>query len=285
MNAKSLQEQLVHRARRMGRWSWSLLSNRYFWHGLGFFLVVALSAYLLVDELMMPAYTRHDASVSVPGVVNRPVGEASQILQRRDLQVERQRAQQYNPNVPRGEVLDQQPPANALVKPGRRVYLTVNAGQTPMVQMPDLDGTSIREAKNQLLALGLTPGRVRPDPVPAPYPNTITKQSPAPGDSLREGASVDLWYSQGLGSEDAEVPDVRGLRVPTAQRTLLNQNLRSVVVDTTQEADLSGVPVRMQSRPPGASVREGTEIRLFVNSDTTVSDTLQLRSERIGAQD
>lgn len=283
MNIESLQEQLLDRARRAGQWVWSLLSNRYFWQGLAVLLVVALSAYLLVDRLMMPAYTRHDASVSVPGVVNRPVEEASQILQRRELQVERQRAQQYNPNVPRGEVLDQQPPADALVKPGRRIYLTVNAGQTPMVQMPELSGTSIREAKNQLLALGLTTGNVRPDPVPAPYPNTITRQSPTPGDSVREGASVNLWYSQGLGSTTTEVPDVRGLRVPTAQRTLLDQNLRSVVVDTTQEADLSGVSVRMQSRPPGASAREGTEIRLFVNTDTTAVDTLQLRNERLNS--
>lgn len=281
MNAESLQEKLLERARHAGHWLWSLASNRYFWQGLGVLFVVVFSAYLLVDKLMMPAYTRHDASVSVPGVVNRPVEEASQILQRRDLQVEQQRAQRYNPNVPRGEVLDQQPPANALVKPGRRIYLTVNAGQTPMVQMPDLSGTSIREAKNQLLALGLTTGQVRPDPVPAPYPNTITKQSPTPGDSVREGASVNLWYSQGLGSESAEVPDVRGLRVPTARRALLDQNLRSVIVDTTQEADLDGVPVRMQSRPPGDSVREGTEIRLFVNTDTTAADTLQLRNERI----
>lgn len=229
----------------------------------------------------MPAYTRHDASVSVPEVVNQPVEEASQTLQRRDLQVEQQRAQQYNPNVPRGEVLDQQPPANALVKPGRRIYLTVNAGQTPMVLMPDLTGTSIREAKNQLLALGLSTGRVRPDPIPAPYPNTITRQSPAPGDSVREGASVNLWYSQGLGDENTRVPDVRGLRVPVAQRTLLDSNLRSVVVDTTQDAELSQVPVRMQSREPDASVREGTEIRLFVNADTAATDTLQLRNQQM----
>lgn len=281
MDAKSLQEQLLDRARRVGQWCWSLLSNRYFWQGLGVLFVIVFSAYLLVDKVAMPAYTRHDASVSVPGVINRPVEEASQILQRRDLQVERQRAQQYNPNVPRGEVLDQQPPANALVKPGRRIYLTVNAGQTPMVLMPDLGGTSIREAKNQLLALGLSPGQVRPDPVPAPYPNTITKQSPAPGDSVREGASVNLWYSQGLGNESTEVPDVRGLRVPAAQRTLLDSNLRSIVVDTTQDADLSNVQVRMQSRAPNTSVREGTEVRLFVNADTTATDTLQLRNERI----
>jgi beta-lactam-binding protein with PASTA domain len=150
-----------------------------------------------------------------------------------------------------------------------------------MVLMPDLGGTSIREAKNQLLALGLSPGQVRPDPVPAPYPNTITKQSPAPGDSVREGASVNLWYSQGLGNENTEVPDVRGLRVPVAQRTLLDSNLRSIVVDTTQDADLSNVQVRMQSRAPNTSVREGTEVRLFVNADTTATDTLQLRNERM----
>lgn len=275
----SFQEQLLNRAQRFGQWCLSLLTNRFFWQGAALLLGAGITIYLLVDKVAMPAYTRHDASVSVPGVVNRPFEEASQILQRRDLQVERQRAQQYNPSVPRGEVLDQQPPANALVKPGRRIYLTVNAGRTPTVQMPDLSGTSIREAQNQLLALGLQPGRIRPDTVPAPYPNTITKQSPAPGDSVQQGASVNLWYSQGLGDEEVEVPDVRGLRVPVARRTLLDRKLRSVVVDTTQDADLSRESVRMQSREPGSMALEGTEIRLFIKRDTVATDTLELRSQ------
>lgn len=277
MDAQSIQQRLQEAFEHAAARSWSLLTNRFFWQGLGGLLAVALIAYLLIDRMAMPAYTRHDAAVAVPEVVDRPFEEASQILQRRSLQVERQRAQQYNPSVPRGEVLDQQPPASALVKPGRRVYLTVNAGQTPMVLMPNLEGASIREAKNRLMALGLQTGRVRPDPVPAPYPNTITKQSPTPGDSVQEGASVNLWYSQGLGSEETAVPDVRGMQVPSAQRTLLNQNLRSVVVDTTQDADLSRVRVRAQSRAPGTAVREGIEIRLFVKRDSSQADTLQLR--------
>lgn len=280
MDGQSIQDRLRKHAERFGAWGWSLLTNKYFWQGFGVLFVAALTLYLLVDRVAMPSYTRHDASVTVPGVTDRPFEEASQILQRRDLQAERQRAQQYNPNVPRGEVLDQQPPANALVKPGRRIYLTVNAGQTPVVQMPDLDGTSIREAKNRLMALGLQTGRVRPDPIPAPYPNTITKQSPAPGDSVQQGASVNLWYSQGLGDEETTVPEVRGMRVPSAQQTLLNRNLRSVVVDTTQDADLSQVRVQSQSRAPGTSVREGVEIRLFVQRDSTAADTIRLRTEQ-----
>jgi len=280
MDAESIQRRLRERAAQIGAWFWSLFTNKYFWQGLGGLLAVALVLYLAVDRVAMPAYTRHDTAVTVPEVKDRPFEEASQILQRRSLQVERQRAQQYNPRVPRGEVLDQQPPANALVKPGRRIYLTVNAGQTPVVQMPDLGGTSIREAKNRLMALGLQTARVRPDPVPAPYPNTITKQSPAPDDSVQKGTSVNLWYSQGLGDEETTVPDVRGMQVPSAQRALLDRNLRSVVVDTTQDADLSQVPVQSQSRAPGTNVREGVEIRLFVQRDTSAADTLRLRSER-----
>lgn len=280
MDAQSIQDQLRTRARRFGSWGLSLLTNKYFWQGLGLLFVGALTIYLLVDKVAMPSYTRHGTSITVPEVMDRPFEEASQILQRRNLQAERQRAQQYNPNVPRGEVLDQQPPANALVKPGRRVYLTVNAGETPRVQMPDLEGTSIREAKNRLMALGLQPGSVQADAIPAPYPNTITKQSPAPGDSVKKGASVNLWYSRGLGDEETTVPDVQGMRVPMAQQALLDSNLRSVVVDTLQDADLSQEQVRSQSRPPGTSVREGTEIRLFVRTDTTATDAIRSRSDR-----
>lgn len=279
MNAQSFKDRLLDSTRGFRRWSQSLLTNRYFWQGLGLLFAIAFAGYLLMDKIVMPSYTRHGVSVTVPGVTERSFEEATQILQRRDLEVERQRARQYNPNVPRGEVLDQQPPADALVKPGRRIYLTVNEGQTPMVQIPDLDGTSIREAKNQLMTLGLRPGEIQPDPVPAPYPNTITKQSPAPGDSVREGASVDLWYSQGLSDQMATVPDVRNMRVPEAEQALLDQNLRSVVVDTTQDADLSEVRVRSQSRAPDSEVRAGTEVRLFVQGEPeTPSDTIEVRT-------
>lgn len=278
MDTPSLQERVTAPFRRLHHWFRSLLTNTYFWVGFGVLAVFVAAAYLLVNELLMPKYTRHDASVTVPRVVDRPFEEASQLLSRRDLQVERQRVRQFNPNVSRGEVVDQQPPADALVKPGRRVYLTVNEGRTPMVAVPDLEGTSVREAQNQLMALGLQTGAIEADTIPAPYENTITRQSPAPGDSLREGSSVHLWYSQGLGTQYATVPDVTDMRVPEARQALLEHKLRSVVVDADEGMDLSGERVRMQSRTPGEAVREGTEVRLFVQRDA--ADTAEVRAQR-----
>lgn len=280
MPIQSLQERITERARHLGEWFRALGKNTYFWLGLGGLFLLMGGLYLLVDDIVMPNYTRHDVSVTVPRVVDRPLEEANQILRRSNLQVEHQRARQYNPNVPRGEVLDQQPPANALVKPGRRIYLTINEGRTPMVEVPDLEGTSVREAKNQLMALGLKAGRVRADTIPAPYSNTITKQSPAPGDSLREGSSVHLWYSRGLGNAYATVPDVRNMRVPAARRVLLNHKLRSVVLDAEEGMQLNQEFVRAQGREPGSEVREGTEIRLFINRDSASTDGVSLGEEQ-----
>jgi beta-lactam-binding protein with PASTA domain len=259
-------------------WLRTLLQNVYFWGGIGALLLVGFGVYLVVDAIVMPTYTRHDVSIRVPRVESQPFEEAKSLMQERNLQVQRQ-VGRYNPNVDRGIVVDQTPLPDAKVKPGRRVYLTVNAGELPTVKLPDLTGMSVREAKNRLASIGLEVGTVQEDPIPSPYANTITKQDPAPADSLKEGEPVDLWYSTGLGDEEVDVPNVVGYSVADARDFLLRNELRSVVVDTNLTPD--GTPsqdvnvdsleqaiyVREQGNLPGSSVRAGTEIRLFTTTD------------------
>lgn len=255
-------------------WLRALLRNSYFWGGLSVLLIIGVAAFLLVDSVIMPSYTRHDVAIRVPNVEDRSFEDAKQLIEERNLQVERQ-VGRYNPNVDRNVVVDQTPLPNADVKPGRRVYLTVNAGEAPMVELPDLTGMSVREAKNRISSLGLDVGAAQPDSIPSPYANTITRQRPTPGDSLRQGSTVNIWYSTGLGNETVEVPDVVGETVEVAQRRLLQYKLRSVVVDerleetedTAEEAPASDQFVREQGRAPGTSVRTGTEIRLFTTDD------------------
>jgi beta-lactam-binding protein with PASTA domain len=160
----------------------------------------------------------------------------------------------------------------------------VNAGELPTVHLPDLTGMSVREAKNRLSSLGLEVGTVQEDPIPSPYANTITKQEPTPGDSLKERKEVDLWYSTGLGEENVDVPNVVGYTVADARDFLLRNELRSVVVDTnlatggaaSQDANVDSLEqeiyVRRQGHAPGANVRAGTEIRLFttINEDAAM---------------
>jgi len=257
-------------------WLRTLLRNAYFWGGLGGLLLLGLATYFLVDAVLMPSYTRHGVSVQVPNVEETSFLNAKEQVESRNLQVKRQ-VGRFNPNVPREAVVDQNPPPHANVKPGRRVYLTVNAGEAPVVSIPDLSGVSVREAKNRIASLGLSVGTVGPDSLPSPYPNTITRQRPSPGDSLKTGGTIDLWYSTGLGTDTVQVPSIAGRTVEQARRLLRAQKLRAIVVDPRagaspkSPADTSSSRrfVRRQGRPPETKVRAGTEIRLFTTDDST----------------
>jgi len=260
-------------------WFRLLLRNTYFWGGLGGLLLLGVGAYFLVDAVFMPSYTRHGVSVQVPNVESQPFLKAKKRVENQDLQVKRQ-VGRFNPNVPREAVVDQNPPPNSDVKPGRRVYLTVNAGEAPVVNIPDLNGISVREAKNRISSLDLNVGTVEPDSLPSPYPNTITRQRPKPGDSLKTGGTVDLWYSRGLGTDTVQVPNIAGRTVKRARSLLRAQQLRAIVVDprTADPSDSAGQPadtsssrrfVLRQGRAPDTKVRAGTEIRLFTTGDST----------------
>ena len=241
--------------------------------------VLGAGAYLAFDRHLMPLYTRHDASVQVPDVTNMPVEEAEAALDARNLRTQRQQGR-YNPNVPRGTVVDQTPLPGRDVKPGRRVYLTVNSGEVPYVQVPDVSDLSVREAQNQLRSRNLSVGSTQPDTAAAPYANTIVRQDPEPGDSLRAGEAVNLWFSPGLSPERVTVPRVTGLTVAAARDSLRRQRLRFVVLRerasveeaAPDERPPSEVPgqarVARQGRRPGSRVQAGTEIRLFVAPDS-----------------
>lgn len=246
-----------------------LVTNGYIWAGLVVLLLLLVGAYFLFNNVLMPSYTRHDVSVTVPRVLNQPFDQAKQELEAKGLRVERS-VQRFNPDLPRDVVADQNPAPNASVKPGRRVYLTVNSGETPSVKLPALEGASLREARNRLRAVGLKADDIRIDSIPSPYPNTVTRQEPAPGDSLPKGSSVTLWYSQSNDNAPyVTVPDVTGQTVRAAKEALLSRRLRSVVVSVSAEEDredLESKTVVRQSREPGTSVREGFELRLFVGT-------------------
>lgn len=273
-------------------WLHALGKNRFFWGGMAILFFLGFGVYLLVDAAIMPSYTRHDVSITVPNVESVAFETAQKRLSKHDLQVQRQ-VGRYNPNVDTGIVVDQTPLPSSKVKPGRRVYLTVNSGEIPTVKLPDLNGMSVREAKNRISSLGLKVGSVQEDPIPSPYANTITKQTPPAGDSLQEGKTVDIWYSAGLGEKQVEVPSVVGQPVEAARRSLLQRELRSVVVDTslsTQEETASqggdtstssgerDLFVRRQGHSPGSSVRAGTEIRLFTTSNPDEAEQLRQKA-------
>ncbi len=256
----NLTDQLKALPRRSYRYLRSLLGNGYFWGGLGVLLGVLLVLYLLFNHLIMPTYTRYEVSVRVPDVRNQSLEDARQILAQRGLGVGKPE-QRFDRDRPPNVILDQNPPPEAAVKPGRLIYVTINSGEIPMVKIPRVEGMSLREARNRLLAQGLTIEAERADSIPSPYSNTVTRQHPSAGKTVPEETGITLWYSRGLGDRYVALPDVTGMTVSQARQALLLKRLRAVVLDRAEGVD-DPVVVR-QSREPGTRVREGFELRLF----------------------
>jgi hypothetical protein len=177
----------------------------------------------LLNQYIMPAYTRHDDGVTVPDVTKLPLDKARVLLTReglRDSVVDRR----YNASYPPDYIIDQTPSPSLIVKPNRLIYLTVNAASTPKVIIPDVTNMSLRNAKLQLQNYGLKVGNI--SYVSNPFKNTVIKQSIKPGLSVEKETMVNLTVSDGLGVNKVAVPKLTGLQYPEAQSKLRNANLR-----------------------------------------------------------
>jgi beta-lactam-binding protein with PASTA domain len=178
---------------------------------------------LLLDFLIMPSYTNYNEGVTVPDVTKVSLDEATSILDEYGLRHE-VLDRRANSAYPADYIIDQSPSAQQIVKPNRKVYLTVNTATTPQAVVPDVVNMSLRNAEIQLENHGLTVGTKSYES--SRFRNTILRQSVAAGDTVSRGTVVNLAVSDGLGSRIVEVPDVVGLRLSEAQQTITKAGLR-----------------------------------------------------------
>lgn len=161
---------------------------------------MAVVAVLLVALAMfgLDVWTGHGKVQIVPDVKGLSVPEAENILNGVDLKVEVVDSV-YDNGVARGSVVEQVPPAANRVKPGRTVYLTINAFTQRQVMLPDLVGTSIRQARATLESLGFK--NIREVRVPSDYRDLVLAVK-SMGVSMRAGTKLPL--SSGLVIEVGE---------------------------------------------------------------------------------
>lgn len=244
----------------------AVLTDRAFWLGLVAIVAGLVVFALLFNFAVMPIWTRHDAAVSVPDLQELSPDEAQNTLLLAGLEGEEQE-QPYNPNVPVDVVVDQSPAAGTTVKPGRRIYYYVNESPKGLVVMPQVLSFSqsraeeiIRDSSMVDGSPGLVVDRVETDTVRTPYPNTITRQSPAPRTQVPVGTRVRLWISPGIdSSRDVVVPDVVGLPVEEARASITEAELWA---DPMQE--IAGTITR-QEPAAGERLNPGQQVQIFAD--------------------
>ena len=114
------------------------------------FLGLAVAAFVA-----MALGTRHSARRTVPDFVGLQLNDAEYFAGRRDLEIIINDSLHVSA-YPGGVVLDQLPKGGVVVKPGRKVYVTINSSRQRMVAVPYVAGRSLRQAKNMLETAGLT---------------------------------------------------------------------------------------------------------------------------------
>jgi hypothetical protein len=124
--------------------------------------MIVVVALLLFGTLKgIDIYTHHGEAVVVPDVKGMTVGEAGKVFGNRGL-VCIVSDSTYVKDKPAGCILDYNPAAGQKVKEGRIIYLTINAVNIPLQEVPDVaDNSSLRQAEARILASGFKLNDIR----------------------------------------------------------------------------------------------------------------------------
>lgn len=238
-----------------------LLRSKTFWLSLSGIAVTGALIVALMNFIVMPGYTNYNEGITVPDVTKISLSEAEELLDSRGLRYE-VLDRRANSAYPADYIIDQSPSAKVLVKPNRKIYLTVNTAETPMTEVPDVVNMSYRNAEIQLRNHGLTVGTISYES--SRFRNTIMRQSVAAGDTVSRGTVVNLVVSDGLGTRMVDVPDIVGLSYSEAQRLILSSGLR--VGEVRFQPDRETTPNTVLSvRPVAEQLTEGTELQLVIS--------------------
>lgn len=129
-------------------------------------LAVAATGILIV-YYSLALFTKHGQSMTVPSVENMSYTQAVQMLHDKGLRVDI-RDSVYNEDVRPGFVIEQFPRSGSVVKPGRKIFLYINAVHPKEVVLDDVNhpsedalrGLSSRAAQAKLEELGFKNVRI-----------------------------------------------------------------------------------------------------------------------------
>ena len=226
-------------------------------------VVIAGAIFLVVmNDWIMPAYTKYDRGQTVPDITGVSITQARKLLVSeglRDTVIDRR----YNAAYPPDYVIDQNPGANQIVKPGRQIYLTINTSSIPKVIVPDVKNMSLRNAELQLKNYGLVRGQV--SYISSPFKNTVVRQSIGGGTPVERGTVISLTVSDGLGISMVKIPELTGLRLTEAQSQIRDAGLR--IGNISYQPSSTVEPKRVLSFTPNDkdSLREGSTVDLVVS--------------------
>ena len=246
------------------------------------FLGLAVAAFVA-----MAFGTRHSARRTVPDFVGLQLNDAEYFAGRRDLEIivnDSLHVAAY----PGGVVLDQLPKGGVVVKPGRKVYVTINSSRQRMVNVPYVAGRSLRQAKNMLETSGLTidyleyAEDIATNYVLAEFINgeEVLEESELQAEM---GSGVVLRVGVSATDTATATPQVLGRSLFEAKSRLWESglNIGEIIFDEGMPAlERNRAKVYRQSVLPTEAVSYGDRVSLYLTLDAVKVDSALVQQER-----
>ena len=264
-------------------------------HPIAYNIVVIALVFLgfaIASFVAMAFGTRHSARRTVPDFVGLKMNDAEYFAGRRDLQIIINDSLHVSA-YPGGVVLDQLPKGGTVVKPGRKVYVTINSVRQQMVDVPYVAGRSLRQAKNMLETAGLTIDRLEyaedmaTNYVLAEFVDDVEVLEDSLVVRAEKGSGVLLRV--GVAPHDVTaVPQVLGRSLYEAKSRLWESglNIGEIEFDEGMPAlERNRAKVYKQSMVPSAETAYGSYVSLRLTLDAALVDSMIVEEERRVAEE
>jgi len=194
---------------------------------IGLVLILAFAAFgagLLVINVMMPRLIHSGGEVRVPDVTAMTFEQAQAAAEARGLVITRS-GERFDPRVPRGFVISQDPPPRTQVRARNRIAVMISLGEE-FSSVPELFGESVRTARHLLESAGLDVGDVTSAPSDELGAGLVAGTDPPAASVLPNGTRVSLLISSGAGEESFVMPELLGRDVEGVKGELESMGFR-----------------------------------------------------------
>jgi beta-lactam-binding protein with PASTA domain len=166
----------------------------------------------------------------------------------------------YN-QLPADSIVRQSPVANTRVKTGQDAHVVLSSGPQKAT-IPELENTSLRTARIELLRNGLQTGEVTSAYLPNEPTDTVLVQNPTAGTTSNTGPRVDMFVSLGASPAAFVMPALSGISLAEAEPRLRSAGLKIAKITPVATPNVSPGTIVGQSPPRGQRVDANSTIEL-----------------------
>jgi len=222
----------------------------------------------LFFRIFLPGYTNHGETVTVPDMENYHYSEIEAYLNERNLRYEITPDSGFVADVEPLTVLKQNPRPGAKVKQGRKIYITLNAQNAPIIKMPNLVNSPLKNAQEVLANHGLVRGEIIY--VPDIGINVVLDQkfhgrSIKEGFEIPKGSQIDLVVGDGLGKQTLAIPNLIGMDETEAEFLVIGSGLRMGRISYVSTDTVPKGTIIRQRPPSGIEAKTGEVIDLWIS--------------------